>query len=123
MALSDADRAELNRLGIENVKLKLTYAGPGGGAVVPGLRPGYGVERGVVEEAREALRRQSDSLWWAKAATWIGAAGILVAIAIAALGKWLKAAAIANNQGRKPCPGCLDGTPYDCGKAFVKIQT
>jgi hypothetical protein len=42
MALSDADRAELNRLGIENVKLKLSYAGPGGGSVVPGLGPGYG---------------------------------------------------------------------------------
>jgi hypothetical protein len=92
MALSDADRAELNRLGIENVKLKLSYAGPGAGSVVRGLGPGYGMTRGDVEDwlaeqDREAARRQIDTLWWAKAAAWIGAAGILVAIVIAALGK------------------------------------
>jgi hypothetical protein len=34
MALSDADRAELDRLGIENVKIKLSYAGPGPTSVV-----------------------------------------------------------------------------------------
>jgi hypothetical protein len=92
MALSDADRAELNRLGIENVKLKLSYAGPGSGSVVPGLGPGFGMTRGDVEnwlaeQDREAAKRQVDTLWWAKAATWIGAVGILVAIAIAALGR------------------------------------
>ncbi len=37
MALSAADRAELNRLGIENIKIKLSYAGPGPGPVwLPG---------------------------------------------------------------------------------------
>jgi hypothetical protein len=45
------------------------------------------VEDWLAEQDREATKRQMDTLWWAKAAAWIGAAGILVAIVIAALGK------------------------------------
>ena len=50
MPLSANDRAELDRLGIENVRLKLAYAGPGAGSVVPGCGPGFGMTRGNVEE-------------------------------------------------------------------------
>jgi hypothetical protein len=95
MALSDADRAELDRLRIENVKLKLSHANPGADSPVPGLGPGFGMARGDVEgwlaeQDREATKRQIDTLWWAKAAAWISAAGILVAIVIAASsGRWL----------------------------------
>ncbi len=92
MALSESDRAKLDRLGIENVKLKLTYAGPGPGSLVPGLGPGLDMTRGDIEEwlaeqSRRAAKQQDDILWWAKAATWVAAVGILVAIAIAASGK------------------------------------
>jgi hypothetical protein len=90
MTLSVADRAELDRLGIENVKLKLGHAGPGSGSVVPGLGAGFGMTRGDVEDwlgGPRGTKQRVDTLWWAKAATWIGAVGILVAIAIAALGR------------------------------------
>jgi hypothetical protein len=41
IALSDAEGAELDRLGIENVRLKLANAGPGASSSVPGLGPGF----------------------------------------------------------------------------------
>jgi hypothetical protein len=94
MTLSNADRAELDRLGIENVKLKLGHAGPGSGSTVPGLGQAFGMTRGDVEDwlaeqDREAAKQRVDTLWWAKTAAWISALGILVAIAIAALGRQL----------------------------------
>jgi hypothetical protein len=97
MALSENDRAKLDRLGIENVKLKLTDAEPGPQSAVPGLGPGLDVTRGDIEEwlseqSRKAAKQQDDILWWAKAATLvagIGVAalgiGIVVAIVITAL--------------------------------------
>jgi hypothetical protein len=92
MTLSAKDRAELDRLGIENVRLKLPYAGASPGSVVPGLGEGFGMTRGdvetwVAERAQEASKQQADILWWAKAAALIGAAGIVVTIAIAWLGR------------------------------------
>jgi hypothetical protein len=70
---------------VENVKLKLGVAGTGTGAAVPGLGQKLAMTRGDVEDwlaeqDREAAKRQIDTLWWAKAATWIGVAGILVAM-------------------------------------------
>jgi hypothetical protein len=92
MALSETDRTELNRLDVENVKLKLGHAGPGPGSVVPGLGPGFGMTRSDVEDwlaerSKEAAQQQSDILWWAKAAAYISAAGIVIAVIIALLGK------------------------------------
>jgi len=90
MALSENDRAKLDRLGIENVKLKLAYAGPGPQSAVPGLGPGLDMTRGDIEEwlaeqSHKASKQQDDILWWAKAATWVAVGGIVVAIAIAGL--------------------------------------
>jgi hypothetical protein len=96
MALSPSERAELDRLGVANVQLRLAYSGPGAGAMVPALGRGYGMDRGDVEDwlaerTRETEKMQSDTLWWAKAAAWIGAigsaVGVVVAIIIAALGR------------------------------------
>jgi hypothetical protein len=90
MALSENDRAKLDRLGIENVKLKLGYAGPGPQSAVPGLGPGLDMTRGDIEEwlaeqSRKASKQQDDILWWAKAATWVAVGGIVVATVIAGL--------------------------------------
>jgi hypothetical protein len=88
MPLSAADRAELDRLGVENVRLKLPFAYPGGDAPVPGLGVGFGMKRGDVkewlaEQTREAVRLQLRILWWAKAAAWIGIASIIVGVLVA----------------------------------------
>jgi hypothetical protein len=90
MPLPPEHRAELERLGVENVRQRLDHSGPGAGSVVPGLGPSIGMTRGDVEEwlaerSQEATKLQLDILWWAKAATLIGGVGILVTIAIAAL--------------------------------------
>jgi hypothetical protein len=93
MALSENDRAKLDRLGIENVKLKLAYAGPGPQSAVPGLGPGLDMTRGDIEEwlaeqTQKTTKQQDNILWWAKAATWVAVSGIVVAIVIAGLG-WI----------------------------------
>jgi hypothetical protein len=94
-AVQDQTR-ELERLGMDNVRDRLRYADAGPGAIVPALGDGK-MLRGDVEnwlaQKDKALREhaqklQEDTLWWAKAAAWIGVAGILVAMAIAALGRW-----------------------------------
>jgi hypothetical protein len=96
MPIGGENRAELDRLGVENVRLQLMHAGPSRGSVVPGLgkRPDqqFGMTRGDVEDwlaeqTRVAARQQADILWWAKAAAIIGLAGIAVAIIVAVLGK------------------------------------
>jgi hypothetical protein len=92
MPLSRNDRTELDRLGIENVRLKLAHAGPAAGSVVPGLGPGFGMTRSDVEDwlaerTQEAAKLQADTLWWAKLAAIVGIVGIVVAIMIAFLGK------------------------------------
>ena len=85
---SPTDRAELDRLGAENVRLKLAYSGATPLSVVPGL--GSEMLRGEVEDwlaekYREANKLQHDILWWAKAAAWIAGIGILIGIAIGVL--------------------------------------
>jgi hypothetical protein len=90
MALSPTDRDLLDSLGVGNVRQKLDHAGPGQGAAVTGLGPGFGMTRGDVEawlaeKDRAADTLQRDTLWWAKSATWVGIAGIAVAIVIAAV--------------------------------------
>jgi hypothetical protein len=95
MALTEAARTELSRLGIEGVKMKLAYAGAGSGSSVPGIcSPDpirLEVENWLFAEIarvdREATKDRSATLWWAKAATWIGGLGIVVAIAIALAGR------------------------------------
>jgi hypothetical protein len=88
MPLSQSDRAELDRLGVDNVRQRLV-PGSGGSAVVPGLGPGVGMTRSDVEEwlaekSQEATKLQLNILWWARAAFWVGVASILVTLAIAA---------------------------------------
>ena len=50
MPLSPSDRAELGRLGADNVRHRLSYAGPSRDAVITSLGPGFGMTRGDVEE-------------------------------------------------------------------------
>ena len=90
MPLSQSDRAELDRLGADNVRHRLSYAGPSKDAVITSLGPGFCMTRGDVEEwlaekSQEDSKLQHDILWWAKAATWIGVRSILVMIALTAL--------------------------------------
>ena len=90
MALSEKDPAKLDQLGIENVKLKLAYAGPGPQSAVPGLGLGLDMTRGHIEEwlaeqSHKAIKQQDDILWWARAATWVAVGGIVIAIVIAGL--------------------------------------
>jgi len=66
MALSENDRAKLDRLGIENVKLKLTDAEPGPQSAVPGLGPDLDVARRhrrmafrTIPQGRQTTRRYS----------------------------------------------------------------
>jgi hypothetical protein len=44
------------------------------------------VEEWLAQEDRAAQKLQLDILWWAKAAACLGAVGIVVAVAIAAVG-------------------------------------
>jgi hypothetical protein len=88
MSLPAADRTELDRFGVENVRLKLPFANPGSDTPVPGLGARFGMKRGDVEEwlaeqTREAARLQLRILWWAKAAAWIGIAGIIIGVLVA----------------------------------------
>jgi hypothetical protein len=89
MPLSSSNRAELDRLGVDNVRQWLV-PGSGGGSVVLGLGPGFGMTRSDVEEwlaekSQEATKLQLNILWWAKAAFWVGVTSILVTLAITAL--------------------------------------
>ena len=89
MALTPEDRAYLEGLGVENVRQRLAYAGPGGLDIAPALgRPDSEMTRSDVEvwlfEKDEAAQQlQLDILWWAKAAALIAALGIVVMIVIA----------------------------------------
>jgi hypothetical protein len=90
MPLSQSDRAELERLGVDNVRQRLDFSGPNSGAVIPGLGPGFGMTRSDVEEwlaekSREATKLQLNILWWAKAAFWVGVTSILVTLTLTAL--------------------------------------
>ena len=90
MPLSESDRAELERLGVDNVRQRLV-PGSGGGSVVPGLGPGFGMTRGDVEEwlAEKSLRKllSYSAIFFGgqRPRTWIGVTNILVMIALTAL--------------------------------------
>ena len=47
MTLSREQRAACERAGVEEVRAKMTYAGPGDGAVVPGLGDGLITRKAV----------------------------------------------------------------------------
>ena len=89
MSLSPESRAELERPGVKNVRHKLARGSPDGSSVVPGLGSELtrtDVEAWLSEKDDAAQQLQLDILWWAKAAALVSAAGIVVAVAIAALG-------------------------------------
>ena|SRR5579872_996418 len=90
MPLTPDERAKFERLGVENVRQRLNYGGAGDGSIIPGL----GIQRDVVrrevedwlyDKDRETAKLQTDILWWAKAATWIGGLSLLVVVVIAVL--------------------------------------
>ena len=67
MPLSQSDRAELDRLGADNVRHRLSYSGPSRDAVIGSFGPGFSMTRGDVEEwlvekSQEATKLQRDSL-------------------------------------------------------------
>jgi hypothetical protein len=90
MALTAEQRAELERLTVSYVRQQLPYAGASPGSVVPGLGNGMmlraDVAGWVAEKDQEQAQLQVSTLFWAKVAAWVGVAGIVVAIIIAALG-------------------------------------
>jgi hypothetical protein len=95
MALTPDQVRELERLGIDNVRERLRYAGPGGGSIVPGLGDGKmlrsDVEGRLGEQDKAARKRaeklQEDTLWWAKAAAWLSGIGIIVGAIISFLAR------------------------------------
>ncbi len=97
MALNDKQRAELEALRRENVRMKLLEVGVGRHAAVDGFQTGT-LLRGDVEEwlaeqdAREATDRRS-TLRWAKIAGWAGivsvAATVIIGIASIFVTVWL----------------------------------
>ena len=95
MPLKFDQACELERLGMDNVRERLRYAGASPGSIVPGLGDGN-MLRGDVEnwlaERDKALREraeklQQDTLWWAKAAAWVAGAGIIVGAIVSFLAR------------------------------------
>src|SRR5262249_30052504 len=84
MALSEEQRRELDRLTIENVRLKLACSTAERGAVVPGLGDGTllrgDVEDWLAEMARLEARDRAATLQWARIAGWAGI--VLVALTV-----------------------------------------
>jgi hypothetical protein len=95
MPLTLAQRQELEQLTVGHVRLLLAYAGAGPEAVVRGLGDGTMLRSDVAQwmidkerdsrQARHPVR--ASTLDWVQVGTWTGAAGIIVAIIIAALGR------------------------------------
>ncbi len=71
MGFSAEARQGLDKLGVDNVRLKLQYAGSGRGALVPGLLDDNqlrgDVEDWLAERNRQSDKLQAETLWWAKA--------------------------------------------------------
>jgi hypothetical protein len=84
MALLEEQRRELDRLTIENVRLKLAYSPVERGAVVPGLGDGMllrgDVEDWLAEMARLEAKERALTLRWARIAGWAGI--VLVALTV-----------------------------------------
>ena len=83
-------RAELERRGLENVKLKLMAAGVGRGALVRGFESPSEIPRDFVEdwvaaEEQKAARQRHWTLVWAIVGGVAGIVGIVVGILIAIL--------------------------------------
>jgi hypothetical protein len=81
----DAWRAELERRGLENVKLKLMAAGVGRGALVRGFESPFEIPRDFVEdwvadEERKAAKERRWTLFWAIVGGVAGIIGVLVAV-------------------------------------------
>ena len=64
MALTPGQVRELERLGVDNVRERLRYAGPGGGSIVPGLGDGKnaaqrrrGLARGTGQGGQKTSRK------------------------------------------------------------------
>ena len=95
MALTSDQVRELERLGVDNVRERLRYAGAGAGSIVPGLGDGKmlrgDVEVGLAEQDKAARKRaeklQEDTLWWAKAAAWLSGVGIIVGAIVSFLAR------------------------------------
>jgi hypothetical protein len=90
MALSDEQRRDLERLTIENVRLKLVYSAAERGAVVPGLGDGAilrgDVEDWLAEMARLEAEQRAATLRWAKIAAWASIALLTLTVLSAILG-------------------------------------
>jgi hypothetical protein len=87
--LTDEQRAELEALGPETVRIKLLQAGAGRGAALSGFKFGgaFGITRRDVEDwlaekhAEEAVERKS-TLQWAKIAGWAAIVSIAVTVVL-----------------------------------------
>lgn len=88
MALTTGERAVLEAAGAANVRDRLRYAGPGRGAVVPGLASGE-FSRGDVEdwlagkereEKRDVRRRANLGIAISLTSMALGLAGLIVAL-------------------------------------------
>jgi len=88
MPLSDADFEELELLTPDYVRSKLTFAGAGLGATVPGLGNGMmlrgDVEDWLAERDRESDKREAD---FNKAAAWMAGLALVVATIFALLNR------------------------------------
>ena len=91
MPLSDADFEELELLRPDYVRSKLTLAGAGLGATVPGLGNGMmlrgDVEDWLAERDRESDKREADTLFFNKAAAWMAGLALVVATVFALLNR------------------------------------
>jgi hypothetical protein len=87
MTLSTSQRTQLEQLGVEVVSGHLLQAGPDRGTAITWLGDMNrgDVEDWLAEQGRKAGKLQAQTLYWVKASVWIGIAGILVAIGIAAI--------------------------------------
>ncbi len=93
MALTDEQRAELEALGPETVRIKLSLGGADRGASIPGFKTGpyraltrSDIEDWLAEQHIAEARVQSSTLRWAKIAGWAGIGSVvigIVAIAVA----------------------------------------
>jgi hypothetical protein len=101
MALTDQQRAELERLGLSNVLVKLAQPGTGRGAALGGF-PSGDMTRGDVEDwtgekLADQARQQAEALrWtkisgkWARIAGWAALAAVGIGIVVPLL-QWLLA--------------------------------
>src|SRR5262245_15076966 len=89
MPLSPKQRAACESAGVEEVRAKMTYAGPGDGAVVPGLGDGLITRKDAANWLKEQSKRELIAL---KPTLW--GVGIDLKAAFRSFQKWW----------RSPCP-------------------